>query len=196
MTDTFMSNCDLTMSLTACMAGVTAKVVIDTGSSMNVVSYAWVQAASLQVLPSSLTISFGDAHDVPALGEVTVHFKCQSYQKKLSFVVAQLPPGIDALLGDEWLNQGQVVLDYSGRSVFLIKGNRRMSLILDSGVQCSQDGTKIMINAVQVKRAIRKEARLCLILVSEKQGQETKVGDDPGVDTELDQILKEYSDVS
>ena len=72
-------------------------------------------------------VTLGDGSQVDIKGRATLHVKLGAYSSKVVFHVLSLSPGMDAILGQEWLNQHNTVIDFGTKSCRINKGLRYMT---------------------------------------------------------------------
>ena len=57
-------------------------------------------------------VTLGDGSQVNIKGRATLHVKLGAYNGKVGFHVLGLDSNMDAILGQEWLNQHNAVIDF------------------------------------------------------------------------------------
>ena len=120
---------DTALSFEAFVAGVPITLTLDTLASQNFISESFARQHHIAYQPrDKVKVTLGDGREVHMLGQVTLHTKLGPYNHKVVFNVFSLAPDIDAVLGLEWLNQYNAVIDFGLKSCSINKGLRFMTL--------------------------------------------------------------------
>jgi hypothetical protein len=83
------------------------QLLVDTGASSNFISAKLAKALDLPVTPDAqqLQLILGDGHAASIIGSVVVPVSIGRFKAKIEFLVADLNPVFDAVVGYEWIKQ-------------------------------------------------------------------------------------------
>jgi hypothetical protein len=139
---------------------------------------------------------------------VVLPIRMQGYRGAVqAFVLESILEGFDVVLGDAWMRQHSVTLNYCARRMELRKGKRHLSLApSDLTAQASGAKEHRLVSIAAIRRALRKgdEAQHAFLVVVTAAGGNTTMQapanglGEAGVrmaQTSLDSILQEYADV-
>ena len=106
------SDSGLTFVFAGQLAGLGATIMWDSGANHQFVAKDFVTRHRLATQPCDEHVLLADGS--PLRLTECVHIKCriQGYHETLKFVVTDLAPGFDALLGDAWSKRRGVIADY------------------------------------------------------------------------------------
>ena len=176
----------LTMMYDGSISGKSAKVLVDSGASHVFIDQDFVQHNRIHVRQSSVGwVRVGNNGLVKLQGECTVRLQLGAYKATVTaLVMPTVIPGVNVLLGDQWLTRSGGVLDYEQRCLSVKKGDHRVTIqacktlneqdVSPDGIiayVCSRlyeaSGTMEVYNMRRAKRAIRKGAAFINVLVKE-----------------------------
>ena len=193
---------DTALSFEAHVAGIPIKLTLDTLASQNFISESFARQHHISFTPrDKVKVTLGVGREVSMLGQVTLHTKLGPYNHKVVFNVLSLAPGIDAVLGLEWLNQHNVVIDFALKSCRINKGLRFMTL--NAIQRPSENPIAPLLSSLQLYKAIKKDATAFFVQLRtlekeladgeewSKQKEETM----PGIPPQMSTLLNESSDV-
>ena len=103
------------MSFSEKIAHYDASVLMDSAASHCFVSSIFANTFGLGVKNGSNTLVLGNGDEVPTNGHIKVHVKIQQYHSQITCLVAKLSDGVDLILGNDWLVQHKVHLDFESK---------------------------------------------------------------------------------
>jgi Reverse transcriptase (RNA-dependent DNA polymerase)/RNase H-like domain found in reverse transcriptase/Integrase zinc binding domain/Chromo (CHRromatin Organisation MOdifier) domain/Retroviral aspartyl protease len=200
---------ELTFLFDSKVAGLTSTCLWDSGAIKNFISIDFVRRNGLHIgEQSSAAIILADGSEIHSPGVVRTKLKLQTLCHNVTFVVTQLAPGFDIILGDEWSRQHGAIADYGYQtaveqvppSLFLRSANVRLyperpSARAEATPQPHDNG-HTYLSAVQAYRFLSGGLRngcTPAFTVMVKQIK-TEVNSEPG-DEHLKHLLDEYQDV-
>ncbi len=124
----------LTMQFNGTLAGnLAAKLLIDSGASDVFVTSAACRQAGITVRPAigaAAGVSLGDGQaDAKVVGSCVLPLRIQGYKGKVkALVLESLLEGFDVILGDSWLSQNAVIINYRTQKCELKQGMKYIRL--------------------------------------------------------------------
>jgi hypothetical protein len=201
----------LTWQFVAQARGQKVSVLVDTGASDVFVSRRTCTELNITVKQASTpqSVSLGDGQaDAVVCGTCTLPIRMQGYRGAVqAFVLESILEGFDVVLGDAWMRQHSVTLNYRARRMELRKGKRYLSLApSDLTAQASGAKEHRLVSVAAIRRALRKgdgAQHAFLVVVTAAGGNTTMQAPASGLgeagvlmtQTRLDSILQEYADV-
>lgn len=121
----------LTMQFAGHAAGLPVHVLGDTGASEIYVTRDMLRRAGLRELPLSqaTVVEIGDGSEVECNSTAVVPLRIKGYKGKLrAYVLPRSIEGFDIILGDSWMKENKVVLDFARRAMVLRQGRKMLVL--------------------------------------------------------------------
>ena len=91
--------------------GLSASVLLDSGSSSNFVSPGFLQQLGISHSPSSAKLKLADSSEAPILGKVRLRFKMQHFTATATCFVTELCDEFSVILGNSFMLSHKAVLD-------------------------------------------------------------------------------------
>jgi hypothetical protein len=98
------------------------------------------------------TITTADGLDIPIKGRCSAKIVVQDYPGEVLFLVADLAPQWQVILGDTWFNATKAQMDFESKCIRLLE--HKVSLQADSRTQPSGQ-TIPVLSCMQAKRALK-----------------------------------------
>lgn len=138
-----------------------AKILIDSGSSGNFVSKAFISKCNLKTAPANGTVTLADGSQVPVTGCLpAAHLRMGTYQTHLPLTVADIQD-YDIILGVPWLEHHNPYINWSSRYLVVTHHQRRHTLrAVDGALPAVR-----VINVVQYRREAQPQDELYLVLL-------------------------------
>ena len=102
----------VTFMLDARVAGASASCLWDSGAKLNFASRTLVRRLGLSERQTTTRVELADGTELTSTTSVTARVRIGAYRETLSFVVLDLAPGFELVLGDEWSKRHGVIADY------------------------------------------------------------------------------------
>jgi hypothetical protein len=178
-----------TMQFRGELAGAPAKILLDSGATLNFVSTQFAQAHGLSFTATTQAVTLGDTAAVTVAGTCEVQVTVNGFKRKTKFYLMKLMDAFDVILGEPWLQESKAVLDWGKQQVKVLKGRKRLVLLPVKELPANPR-TPNVLSALQVKRCLRKDSRMFLATVS-------KVDDEPeaALPEAAKPLVEKYSDV-
>jgi hypothetical protein len=106
----------LTFMLSAKVAGVPAKCLWDTGAATSFMSQGFALQHGFEVKPCYTTITVATGIQPAIHGRVTAKLKIQKYCHEVAFLVMDMLPQFDLILGNDWSMRHGVRADFGNPS--------------------------------------------------------------------------------
>ena len=190
------------------IGGRHAKILIDSGSSGNVVSAKFVRAKQLRTAECSLKNQAVELPDGRLLSveKVLPSVKVQlgNIVAKQTFHVVAIDMDSDVILGMPWLEQENPEIDWSSKTVKLRRGNDVINLsVVDQWTSPppKESSPVFLLNALQFKRAVKKKSNTVLMgylrtaSAALDKSTVTVESNQPGLDQPLNDLLGKFGDV-
>ena len=151
------------------MAAANANILFDSGASCNFVSAKFAKQMGISIDPivQSVRLAY-DETVVEVQGESRVFVQMGTFHKPVHCYVMDLMFEVDLILGDEFMTKYNCILHYGKKCVMIQKGGRYMTLKSPPLPRTSRvepegnDANAPMLSFTQLKRAVRKGARVFL----------------------------------
>ena len=155
------------------IAGVSVKILLDTGAAANCISESFCKNNGIKFdtgldkhAPNLVT---ADGKESLVKGTVTLHVAIQAYKSKARFLVLPLAPDIDAILGDPWFATTHAVMHWGSQGLLMVKlrkGRSMRKIEPDSRVPDLMDivPTSKVISSLQFDKARRTERTFVAIV--------------------------------
>ena len=192
------SACTHLLVLHATLASHPARILIDSGSSGNFISTAFVRTHALPTRPSvsPLSISLADgSKQLSSQLAPLVPLSVSTYSETLDYTVLPLS-GYDAILGMPWLKQHQPNIQWREGTVTFTHGHHTHTLTTDPAHEGTPSNPRLtLISARQLDRALKhpeymEEAFLAVINDTEPHQNNTSAPDPAAA-----QLLTQFADV-
>ena len=162
----FVSNATATAQLGGTLLG---NMAIDTLASRNFIDYDFVKSINARIKkhPSWLSncIILGDNSTRTSYGVVNIRVQIGTYQDMIWCDVINLPSDFQLILGQQWLNKKQCILNFPHKTCTLRHNTRKH--VIDCGYPSITNDHKYtpsnlspFLSALQVKRLFRKPQQL------------------------------------
>lgn len=191
-----------------------AVLAVDTQASTSFVSTQWLKRAGVThaALPSpnlSNLVELADGRQLRPLGKVSIRIRIGSMTDTVVCQVLDMP-GFDIILGDDWLLQRRVHLDFGNKCAFVYTKGKRHTVksaparfTSGEGVKAQDKGSAkapMFLTALQVKRIVSRRERAFLVQVVDSKDQPCKLAVLQEVSgstssAQLQSLLTEYDDV-
>ena len=174
----------LDMLFPARIAGLGAVALLDSGATGNFLDAGFAARHKLRVQPCDSPIEVADGSKLAAKGEVVVQLHFGKVCEKSRWVVMDLAPGFDLILGSPWLRAHNAKLDFAEKSCVLTSNKQVFKM---GGSEVSETRQlSLLLTATQYFRAVRKG---CAVFLGAVRG--TRVPAEPvagtGQDAGMDQ---------
>ena len=172
----------LAMCFNGTVSNASAQILLDTGAQGAFCSTHFAQRAGIlqKLQPGPPTVAHGVSGPVKIIGEVRIRLSIQGFSAVTTLSVADLGNQWDVILGDPWLRQHKVSLNYGDPPDAVVrKGHRKIILRhgssdgIDADVSAasqfmSGSGPPVpVLSAVQMCRLVGRDAqKICCISVS------------------------------
>ena len=191
------------------VAGMDARILLDSGASHNFLSGTYAEAAGI---PSGNAaqreeVILPDGGSLKSIGEAALKVKLGGFAEKVPCSIVDLGIPVDLVVGSAWLTKHKAVLNFANGSVTLWKGNRMFRL--NARVLCNVQSTCMepsrqpnnnlqFLSAMQAKRAVRRGCKSFLIAVTEVTEAKDPKAVKPqssGFANDMQILLEQYQDV-
>lgn len=186
----------LNMTLHCQVGGREATVSADSGATHSLISKAFASSLNLREHECEDDVVMPNGNVVKALGEATVKYKVGGLYDTVKCIIVPLDVPYDVILGDDWSDKRQAIMNYGDKTITVFEGKRKFCLKTVPKTK-TKKRTNIILSAMQAKRAMNKGCETKLILVSRIDASETvsESGDpDVKLQTEIKAILGDYQD--
>lgn len=110
-------------------AGTKANILFDTGSSVNFVSAKFAKQTGITVRPSAQSVRLANDEVVEGiLGEATVYIQLGAFHKLVKCNVMKLLFEVDLILGEEFMDRYNRILNYGKGCIMIQKGKRHITV--------------------------------------------------------------------
>lgn len=185
---------ELLMCVAGRVAGSSARVLFDSGATHVFMSNSFATKSGLRIrAPSrSAEVQVADGKTLSILGTCFGKLQLGSYSAGVSFHVTDISQDWDVIVGQSWLLQHCVVMDYGNCCLKGWKNGRQFNLqCLDSSRSSeSVDPSEAMpklLSIAQCRRSVRHGCKCFLVNV-------TSVSETPDINPAVQAVLDEYSD--
>jgi hypothetical protein len=107
-------------------ANQTANILFHFDASSCFVSNKFCGLAGIVTEPLEGLTKLGNNHRVPVLGKARVHLRLGAFQRHISCLVFDLMDGVDVILGDDFMTNHDVELNFRNRCDIIRNGRRRI----------------------------------------------------------------------
>lgn len=156
------------------------RLLADTGATPDSSSLKTLNSLNLDVQEADALVHCAGSTDTYELsGIVHLRVGIQNLKADLAFHAIELPPGLDACLGDTWLDRHEAQIIYR-QHVRLKQGTRWSTLAFERVEHLPEVTNVCLLSALQVKKMLKKEqCKTCLVNLSqiEETGKETRPQD-------------------
>ena len=184
------------------ICGSRAKATLDSGASHSFLSSAFVQREQVHVKPCSDMVTLADDRTLRVKGTCRIRLQSGRLNTLVDCYVVDLAPQYELLLGIDFMksHQVQITFDNDGATVAVKKGSGTV-VELPAPPKLASEGVKqpverVMLSALQLKRALRKGAQCFLVQVERVEDKPTtvQVVDNSGLipELELKALLNEF----
>ena len=183
----------LRMQFAGQVAGVKARVLVDTGASGCFLSKDYVKTNKLSVAAGKqANVVLPDGTTAFIHGYVTLSVRLKDFQEQVSMAVIDLKIPFDVVLGDAWLRSRYALIDYRSGCLTIFKQNRkfRIQACLKDGkaihtvkipaapaippsIPSMLDEAPMFLSAMQARRAIAKEGCASFLVSISLQDEDT-----------------------
>lgn len=174
-----------------------ANFFLDTGATHNFVSTEFVRRHNFDVRKAdALVHCAGNSESCSVSGMIRLRVCIQTLKAELDFYVIDLPPNLDACLGDYWLAKHEAHLSYKQQHVQLKKGKRWHTLDFERYEflpSPPERANACLLSAMQVKKTLKKE-QCMTFLVNVSQIEETGEKTEPH-DLKMENSLRGFESV-
>jgi len=125
-------------------ANIEATILVDSGASCNYVGESFLQNTryKTQALTQPIEVEVADGTLVRTLGTCTIPVKLQSYKGQVTaLVLPTIVPGIDLILGEQWLKAHKVTMDYE-HTKLTVRSSKRRDIVVQGNASAKPQGTK------------------------------------------------------
>lgn len=154
---------------------------------------------------TGISVQLADGHSTSTLGTVTLKLRVGGLRTKVQCNVIDMP-GFDIILGDPWLVDHRVHMDFGTKSAYVYKGKHRIVLRHQHGAEPmrgSHAGDQpALLSALQAKRVCRAGGRHLLVQVAASTAERYKLAamtqaeaDGLVPEANLQAILTDFADV-
>jgi hypothetical protein len=209
---------DCSMVTTGHLAGHKCQIMFDSGATSSFVSKKLAMRLGLQLQSAAVEVIAFDGRALQSDGVVSARLRVQGLHERVSLRVVEMEDSYDVILGNNWLNAHLAKLDYEHRCVSVLLRDKRYTLRAQQAGSlmepCAPTRPSLrsgphFLSAAQVKRHMRKRARMWLVHVRQKSADTADVDQVPALPQsapsvrgqgcvpkeQLDAVLAEFSDV-
>jgi hypothetical protein len=202
---------ELLMNFTGELSGTTCRVALDTMASHSFISPELVKTLGRKRLSktTAMTVELGNGSPVTTQGCFKSKLILQNFRTNCVLNVLELAPDFDVILGQDWLKEHRVVLDFDNRIAILKRGKRIHTLrhepLVPLSEQLRPSDTSVslkhtgLLSAMQLKRMVRKGAKLLLISVkaasSADQSHQTTGLDHPDIQLIVEEFAECFKEI-
>lgn len=183
------------------ICGTKGKATLDSGASHSFLSAAFAQREQVHVKPCSDVVTLADDRTLRVKGTCRIRLQSGRLNTLVDCYVVDLAPQYELLLGIDFLksHQVQITFDSNGAAVTAKKGSGTVINLPAPPKLASKEAVqpveRVMLSALQLKRALRKGAH-CFIVQVERVEDKPKVTvvDNSGLipELELKELLNEF----
>ena len=103
---------NLTFVFDGKLSNIRSTILWDSGAAVSVLSKSFAKLHKLSTKPSDTAIQLANGTIVESAEVIDLRLRIQKHQSKVRFVVTELMPGYDGILGTDWLQAQEVVARY------------------------------------------------------------------------------------
>jgi hypothetical protein len=170
-TDSVRTDSELTMQFAGTVNGSASVITLDSGASHCFVNSRKVEAIGLIKIPDHRVVELADGSFTAANASCQINVRIKAangtrYRKVVNALVVDLGPSLDVILGDDWLRSERAVISYE-HTTCTIKSRKGSLTVLKPIPLPHETDTEHqpMLNAIQMKRLVRKGAKLFMVNV-------------------------------
>jgi hypothetical protein len=150
-------------------AAAKANILFDSGASNNFVSKSFAKQTGITVRPVEYSVCLADDKTTEVAGEATMYVQLGAFHKAVKCYVMDMLYEVDLMLGEEFLDKYDCILQYGKGCIMIQKSKRHMtvnSLALPRNrLPMNEEKSESVLSASQVKRLARKGARVFLAVI-------------------------------
>ncbi len=142
----------LTMQFTGCVAGQQTCLLLDSGATQSFMNSEFCKQLGATITHKAGTVTGADGVHLPIVGCCVVPLRIQSYSGDVPFLVTDLAPQGEAILGETWLNSTKAQMDFGSRCVKFSEPNVTLRAEYDASVGGHNSP---ILSCLQGKKAMR-----------------------------------------
>jgi hypothetical protein len=153
------------------IGGAVGVALMDSGASHTFINKKFVEKKCIHTTPTRRPVELADGNTVLVSGQCTIYVRLKSkhrsavYMRKVECMVMDLGDENDIVLGQDWLDREQAILDFGARTCTLAK----KGLIVECMKRPTSTTHRLTISVIQAQKQIQQGARFFWVHVRDTE---------------------------